>query len=339
MKEKFIDLMNFLEESPVIFSELYETHGTRMIKFCLFIILEPFSLIFNSLLIYYLITDRTLRYALHYHAILALLIVILLTNLIEIPRIIHFLHVGIVISRSDLNCLIWQWCDYLLFSTVNLLMFWISIERYLLIFHQYLYSSAKQRLFFHYLPLIFIIVYMIIFYTIAIFVYSCEKQFDFTQPLCGFPCYTTHANISFYDLIVHSWIPLCFGVSMDIILVLRVIFRKRVGLQQHGYSQRRKYRRIIIQLLLISSVYLTCQTPFATVIFLQLFIDLPESIIYVQVTYFYYFFWLFTLLLSFVCIGSMLEAINKMKNSLIQRTRRNNTILPTITARHRHKPR
>jgi hypothetical protein len=196
-----------MASSPINSTEssiFYDTQHTRNIKFGLFVTLEPPALICNFILIYYLIVDRTLRQTLQYHAILALLIVTLLTNLIELPRITNYLRIGIVIPQTKINCLIWQWCDYSLFSAVNVYMFWISVERYLLIFRGGLYTTAKRRLLFHYFPLIIIIVYILLFYAVAIFIYPCELQLDFNQPLCGFPCYTTYANISLYDLIAHT---------------------------------------------------------------------------------------------------------------------------------------
>jgi hypothetical protein len=319
--------MTSLENNSLDSSDLHETQWTRNIKFNLFVALEPPSLICNFILVYYLIADPTLRRTLHYHGILALLVVTLLTNLIEVPRVIRYLDIGIVVPQSNINCLIWQWCDYLLFSSVNLMMFWISVERYLLIFHVNLYTTAKRRLLFHYLPLVLIIVYLIMFYIVAIFIYSCEPQFDFTKPLCGFPCYTNHANIVLYDLIVHTWIPLCFGILLDISLVIRVVYRKRVGLQ-HQSAQWRKHRKMVIQLLLISGLYSMCQAPYAVVAFIQLFVNLPDSIAYVQIVYFYYLFWLFTLLLPFVCIQCISKVINKVKRSLMQRKRRKIVTIP-----------
>jgi hypothetical protein len=305
----------------------YETQQTRNIKFSLFVALEPPALICNFILIYYLIVDRTLRYTIHYHAILALLIVTLLTNLIELPRITHYLHIGIVTPQMNINCLIWQWCDYSLFSAVNIYMFWISVERYLLIFHRGLYTTAKRRLFFHYLPLIIIIVYILLFYAVAIFIYPCELQLDFHQPLCGFPCYTSYANISLYDLIAHTIIPMSLGILFDISLVIRVLFRKQVGLH-HQRAKRRKYRKMIIQLLTISSLYLICQVPFDALVFIQLFINLPDWAAYMQIVYFYYLFWLLTLLIPFACIACISDVTNKLKASFIQRRRRNIMVVP-----------
>ena len=305
----------------------YETQFTRNIKFAIFIGLEPVAIICNSILVYYLIADRTLRRTLHYHAILALLIVSLLTNVIEVPRIIHYLYVGVVIPQTGINCLIWQWFDYTLFSTINVLMFLISIERYLFVFRVNFYLTANHRLFFHYIPLMTIIVYLIFFYIVAIFIYPCDHQFDFTQPLCGLPCYTKHANISLYDLIVHTWIPLFGEITITISLVFRTVYRKRVGLQQQGLQWRR-HRKMIIQLLLISSLYSSCQFPFASILFIQLFINLSSLAVYLEIVYFYYLFWLLTLLLPFACMGCFPEIMRKFKNTFIRQVRRNHTITP-----------
>lgn len=317
------------------FSELYETQQTRNIKLGFFITLTPPALICNCILVYYLIADRTLRRTLHYHSVLALLLLSLLTNLIEVPRIIHYLHIGVVLPQNSTNCLIWQWCDYTLFSAVNLMILWISIERNLVIFYSRLYRSARFRFLFHYLPIISIIVYLIIFYIVVIFIYSCDAKFDFKQPLCGFPCYTTHSKISAYDIIVHSWIPLCLGVIIDVGLAIRVIYRKRVGLQRG--AQWRKHRKMIIQLFAISSLYLICQIPFVTVAFIQLFVVIPQSIAYVHIVYFYYLFWLLTLLLPFVCIVCMSEVVTKMKNSLVPRIMRHAIVRSQTMIRTQNK--
>jgi hypothetical protein len=314
----------------------YETEQTRFIKFGLFVALEPPALLCNIILVYYLIADRTLRHAIHYHAILALLIITLLANLIELPRITNYLRVGIVFPQTKINCLIWQWCDYALFSSVNLYMFWISFERYLFIFHGGLYRTAKRRLWFHYLPLISTFVYIVLFDAMAIFIYPCELQLDFNQPLCGFACYTTYANISLYDFIAHTIIPMSLGILLDTTLIIRVLFRKRVGLQ-HQPGQQRKNRKMIFQFLIISSLYLACQVPLDGIVFIQLFVNLPDWVAYMQIIYFYYLFWVVTLLLPFACIGCITEVINKLKNSFMQREIRNTAVVPMITLRQQNK--
>ncbi|CAF1159134.1 unnamed protein product [Adineta ricciae] len=310
----------------------FETPWTRNIKFFLFVALEPPALLLNSVLIFYLVADRTLRGTLQYHAVLALLIVTFLTNSIEVPRIIHYLHLGIVLPQTDLNCLIWQCCDYLLFSSVNVLMCWTSIERYLFIFHRNLFTTARGRLLYHYIPFVVIIVYLALFYIGVIFIYPCDAQFDFSQPLCGFPCYTTQAVISFYDLFAHSFCPMFVDVLLNIVLIIRVLYRKRVGLlQQRHHHHAKEWQqncKMIVQLLFITCTYLMFQVPFDVIVMLLVFVSLPEWIIRVQALYFYYFFWLLTLVLPLVCMICLPEVMKKMKTSLSQRLRRDNTISP-----------
>ncbi|CAF1291155.1 unnamed protein product [Adineta ricciae] len=248
--------MNISENSSIESSSTYETPHSRSIKYYIFVTMAPPALLLNSLLIFYLVADRTLRGTLHYHAVLALLIVTFLTNSIEVPRIIHYLHLGIVLPQTDLNCLIWQCCDYLLFSSVNVLMCWTSIERYLFIFHRNLFTTARGRLLYHYIPFVIIIVYLVLFYIGVIFIYPCDAQFDFSQPLCGFPCYTTQAVISFYDLFAHSFCPMCVDVSLNVVLIIRVLYRKRVGLlQQQQHHHAKEWQKNFLRILFSTTLW------------------------------------------------------------------------------------
>ena len=309
--------MTFAADNVTKSATRYETLHTRNIKLGIFVALEPAALICNGILVYYLIADRVLRKILYNHAILLLLIVTLLTNLIELPRIMDYLRVGLVLPQTYLNCSFWQWCDYLFYGATNVLLLWISIQRYFFIFYSHLYNTGRRRLLFHYLPSVFIVIYLIAFYTAAIFIYQCEEHFDFSQPLCGIPCYTNYTNISFYDLIAHSFIPLFVGIFLDVNLIIRVIYRRQIRVQQQG-AQWRRYRKMILQLVLIFSVYSLFQAPYFLTIFLQLFIKLPDAIAYIQIVCFYYFFWFLTQLLPIVCFGCMPEVTHKFKNSLMQ---------------------
>lgn len=300
-----------------------------LIKLIVLIALTPFALICNLILVYYLMMDRILRRAIHNHGMLALLFTTLCTNLIEVPRIINYLNIGIVFPQNEINCLIWQWCDYLLFAMVNLFILWISIERYLIIFHHNLYRTTNHRLFYHYLPLIVIPIYVILFYVIVIYVYPCKSQYDYHQPLCGSPCYTIEAAISMYDLIVHTWIPLFGGIILNIIFLIRVIYRKRVGLQ-HENAHQHRHRKMVIQVLCLSSLYIVCQSPFSGILFIQLFVVVPQIIQHIHIYYFYYLFWFLTLLLPLVSLACIPEIVKKVRNRFRPRIRQNATVVPMI---------
>jgi hypothetical protein len=299
-----------------------------------FLVLEPPSIICNIVLVYYLIADRTLRWSLHHHAILALLIVSLIANLFDVPRVVHFLHIGRVIPETEINCLIWQWYDYMIYSHSNVLLLWVSIERYLLIFHGYLFNTVKRRLFSHYLPLLTTAVYIIIFYTIVIFFIPCDKVLDFSVVLCGLPCYTSQLIISLYDNFAHNLLPICFNILLSIALVIRVLYRKRAGLQQP--AQRHKHRKMVLQLVLISSIHVACVLPYALLVFIQVVAEMPKLTAYVQDDY-VYFFWLLTVLQPFVYIGCLPEVASKVKNGLMGLIRQNNMMTPGITRRLRYQ--
>jgi hypothetical protein len=127
-------------------------------------------------------------------------------------------------------------------------------------------------------------------------------------------------------------IPMSLGTLCDISLIIRVLFRKRVGLQ-HQRVQRHRHRKMVIQLLPISSLYLTFQLPYYAVVFIQLFVTLPDWTAYMQIVYFYYLFWLLTLLLPLICIGCLTDVTNKLKTSFMQLRGRNATVVPMINTR------
>ncbi|CAF3784076.1 unnamed protein product [Adineta steineri] len=284
---------------------LSETILTRNSKFGILLILEPPSLLCNFIFVFYLIIDHNLRVAIHHHVILALLIVSLLTNLIEIPRILHYLRIGIVTPQTTMSCLMWQWCDYLLYGQANVLMLWASFERHILVFHSRFVSTTRGRLFIHYLPLFLIIIYLILFYTIVILIYPCKRNFDFELPLCGQPCFTDYSILSLYDLFIHSWLPTFFIAILSVSLVVRVINRKRTLLQQD--IPWRKHRRMILQLLSISCLYLICMGPYTLIQVIDLLVGLPDGAEYIKNVYFFYVYWLLTLLLPYTCIGCLPE--------------------------------
>jgi hypothetical protein len=316
--------MNTCDNNSI--SAFSETSITRNSKFGVFLVLEPPSLICNCFFVYYLITDRNLRTAVHQHVILALLIVSLLTNLIEIPRILHYLRIGIVTPQTTMSCLIWQWCDYLLYGQANVLMLWASFERHLLVFHSHLVGNARARFFTHYLPLFVIIIYLTLFYIVVIFAHPCHKHFDFTLPLCGQPCFTEDSVISLYDLLVHSWLPTFFIVLLSAGLVIRVVNRRGSLLRQN--IPWRKHRRMILQLLSISCLYLICMGPYTLIQVIDLLVGLSEAATYVKNFYLFYVYWLLTLLLPYVCIGCLPEVTNKVKKQVKRWINRKNFIAP-----------
>ncbi|CAF0923981.1 unnamed protein product [Adineta steineri] len=82
-------------------------------------------------------------------------------------------------------------------------MTWASIERHILVF-----SSHRHRFDAHTIPLIFCLIYPILFYTYTIFFYPCEQIFEYQQVLCGSPCFKRTSFI-----LMHIVVP-CILVSV-----------------------------------------------------------------------------------------------------------------------------
>lgn len=313
-------------------NELNETSLQRSIKFSVFLILEPPSLICNVLLVYYLSTDKQLRQTLHYHIIFLLLLVGLCTNLIEVPRVLHFLRLGFVTPATKLSCLVWQWFDYLLFAESNWLMMWASFERHILVFHNQMFNTRKRRLLNHYFPMIFILIYLNLFYTIVIFFYPCSTNFNYNVVLCGQPCFTSSKGLSLFDLCFHSWLPVFLITFFSVGLIFRVFYSRKIRCQRR--NQFRRYRRMIIQLLAISMLYLGFMGPYSTLEIIDNVVGLSSTANFVKQNYFFYMYWLITLLIPFICIGCLPEVTNKFHRQLNKLLNIKNSVAPLPTTIH-----
>ena len=105
---------------------------------------------------------------------------------------------------------------------------------------------------FHYLPLVSILVYSLVYYVYFIFLYPCKNDFDYEVGWCGFMCYENYAAswVLLYEYLAHEIIPMFLEIFLSILLILRVVFQRR-RIRQQG-AQWRRNRKMILQLLSIS---------------------------------------------------------------------------------------
>ncbi|CAF0857840.1 unnamed protein product [Adineta steineri] len=203
--------------------------------------------------------NRTQRQALHNHTILLLLIFYLPIQLIDITFYLIFFSYGSVQPSQPIVCLIWWFADYGCEIGVIVLMAWLAIERHILIFHDRLLLNRRGRFLFHYLPLIVLVTYILLFYLIVIFLLPCENNYLYTVPVCGeSPCYGSYGILGMWEFIVHLSIPILSEGIASIALILRVQIQKR-RLRQS--NQWHKQRRMIIQLLLVSTLNIGINIP------------------------------------------------------------------------------
>ena len=156
------------ESSPVFITPLF--------RFWSYLWFNILSLCFTLFALYFMIVDGTLRRALHNHIIIVLLVVGLIYELTNIPWILHYNRTGVPLIASHTFYIIWAFVDYTVYSLQIALFAWATIERHILIFHDSWVATKRRRLLIHYFPIVAIIVYYLVYYSIVHFVPFCENS-------------------------------------------------------------------------------------------------------------------------------------------------------------------
>lgn len=270
-------------------------------RFWLILVFEVPSLFCSLLVLAFFFKDRSCRKTLHNHVIIALLIVGLFSQLIDVPFYLNFIRLNVISPASSITCLLWWFAATGISNIINLLMAWASIERHILVFHDRWLASRRDRFLIHYLPLFTILIYGFIFYTVVLLVFRCENLTAFDQDWCLYPCYYNNEKLAMYDTVVNSIVPTPIIVLCCILLLIRVINRKRI-LQQN--VQWRKYRMMIIQLFAISSLFLIFNLPMTSLVLAHVLgLPLDSTGQFEYITYFLYHY--VSLLMPFVCLLSL----------------------------------
>jgi hypothetical protein len=158
--------------------------------------------------------------------------------------------------------------------------------------------------------LIFLVCYIIIFYFIVIFFPPCHNTYNYTLPVCNnFPCYLEDSILGKWDSIVNSILPTILISFFIVTLLIRVYLQKRRLRQPIRW---RKQRKMIVQLVPISVLYLTINIPL-NILMLAHLCGLSERVGGSVQLYFDFLCYLIVLLFPFFCIGSLSELRKKIK--------------------------
>ena len=209
--------------------------------------------------LYHLIINRTLRYALNNHVIILLLSLGLIVSLTDVVWLIYYFRVGIVLSSTPAFCLTWLMVDTAIYVSIQVLMAWASIERHILIFYPSCFATRNKRLLFHYLPLIVCVAYPTLFYSVVFIILPCNRPFYYRAPLCArYSCLSRYSWLALWDSICHFMLPAFIIGIFGIGLVVRVLYSRYRIRQRIDW---RKYRKLTIQLLPISILYIVLKCP------------------------------------------------------------------------------
>ncbi|CAF1210549.1 unnamed protein product [Adineta steineri] len=276
--------------------------------------------------------NRTHRHALHNHTILLLLIFYLPIQLIDINIYLVFFSYGSVQPSQPFVCLLWWFVDNGCYVLGLVLMAWLAIERHIFIFHDRWVSNRRGRFLFHYLPLIILVTYILLFYLIVVFILPCENNYLYTVPICGgSPCYESYGILGMWEFILHTTTPILLEGIASIALVLRVQIQKR-RLRQS--NQWRKQRRMIIQLLLISSLNIGINIPCSMLLIAHL-CGVPQDYGAEAILYFYFLEYFVIFLFPFISLSQFPDLRKTMKEKImgVVRRRLHHTAIVTHTRR------
>jgi hypothetical protein len=228
-------------------------------------------------------------------------------------------------ERSPIFCTIWGFLDWPMYLIQTIIFAWTTIERHILIFHDKWISTKWKRFFLHYLPLIILLLYCLIFYIIVYFFPFCENIYFNFDMICIYPCFTDNYQLYMWETIAHQLFPILIIVLFTMALLLRILYQKY---RMHRPIQWRKHRKMTIQVLSISLLYLIFSFPFVLVTLMYL-CGLLYSVYGDFLPYASFFSYFIILFFPFVCVLSLPELQVKIKRFFhLQRPAR--TVHPAI---------
>ena len=307
-----------------------------IVRFWIILPLYIPSLLCSLFALYHFVFNRTLRQAAHNHVIILLLFMNFIIQLLHIPWLLNYYLTGTVWIQTPAFCLIWIFTDESLFITTTVLFAWATIERHILIFHDQLVATKNKLILFHYLPTVIIILYCICYNIIAVLVPPCENIFDYTQAVCGSPlCYYENRLLAVWDVIVNDIIPAIIIIVCSLTLLLRVLYQKY---RMHQAIRWRNHRKMMIQLLSISVLYLVIYIPemIMEVFYLCGVSEEIGSDFMLYAAFFGHYGYIF---LPFVCAGSIPELKTKLQQLFpCRRCRQRRAVGPeTLSRRTEHR--
>ncbi|CAF1447713.1 unnamed protein product [Adineta ricciae] len=298
------------------------------VKFWTYLIFLVPSIFCSLFVLYHLLFDRTLRRSLNNHVIILLLFTVLFCELSNYPWMLYYYTHTDTWQRSFVFCSIWGFFDWAIYILQLILFAWASIERHILIFHDKWVSTDRKRFYVHYLPVIVILIYWLIFYSVVYFFPPCHNVQDDDSMVCITTCVFDNFSFRAFETFFNNIIPSLIIVFASAALLFRVL-RQRYRVRQQ--IQWRKHRKMTVQLLWISALYLLITAPLAIIIFLGLY-GLSANVGTAFGSLAIYASYYIVLLFPFVSLLSLPELYIKLKKMLHLQGRRefgrNNQVTP-----------
>lgn len=238
------------------------------VRFWLLLVTIIPSICCSLSILYHIFSNRNRRHSINNHVIILLLINNLIYEVINIPLYLNYYRLNVVSPATPGLCLTWIFIHEVLYTISTVIVAWASVERHMLIFHERWFSTARGRFLFHYTPIVVLITYIVVFHFVVIILPPCQNVYDYTLEICGNPlCYHDTPLIGTWDNIVHGIMPTMVIVIFSVSLLIRVL---RKNYRMRKAFQWRKHRKMTIQLLSISLLYVLLYIPGMSVELAQL---------------------------------------------------------------------
>jgi hypothetical protein len=286
-----------------------KTNILHRLKFIVILLLQIPAIILFLCIFAFFITNRIHLRQLQNRALLVLFIVNFIQLTFNLPIFLDFVRLNRVSPATGAYCRFWMFVESTLDSANEFLVAIMCFQRHILIFKPNIFHSRSKLYLFYYLPLLFAVVYSVGFYMGSVIFYPCDaSQWNFTLTICGdTTCYfSSNRSLALYDWIVNTGLAIVVIILANIVLVIRVIRQKSRRQRVITWS---KQRRMTLQLLSISSLYLVTWLPSIVLGSMSQFN--PSSYLYgIQEDYISDIHYFICLLLPWICIG-MLPDFNK----------------------------
>lgn len=286
------------------------------IQFSLAFIFEIQAICISIIIFVYFARNPAVHLKREHHSWLVLLTMNFVQLIFDLPVALSFYYRGKVWPASDTFCAWWVWISFSSNTSALFLIVWIAIERHLLIFHsQTIFQRHWIKRIFHISPLIICVIWAPIVYLIlVVFSTPCTPQWDFTQLLCGPPCYTHTGFYGQYDFILNVCVPLFLNIFINVLFIIRVIQRK---ISRHQRFHWRRHRKMIIQFWALSTLQLALWLPLVCVSLIQTTVD--PTFMTDQYTTLEYILHYMPLLLPLTCLFAMPSLVKEIIHPLCMR--------------------
>ena len=285
------------------------------------------SIAFSVFVLCCLLGDRALHRALHNHVVIVILLVGLIYEATNFPWMLYFYRSEGVWERSLTFCTVSAYIEWVATISQVMLFAWANVQRHILIFHEKWVSTKARRFFCHYLVIVSLIVYCLMFYFLTILFPSCENLHDTSAAYCLINCAFDNYSLYLYDAIIHQTAPVVIILLFSVLLLGRVVWQKQ---RIHQAIHWRQHRKMTVQVLSITILYLVFELPVTVVYSVARFApfnDWMVEILDVSIFLCYFPF----LLLPFVCGLSSTEVRARLKTILQPHQRVGHITLPMKT--------